>query len=73
MTKQEQLDKAAKVLWRLKKEADEAAIERCNAGDFDASERLHRIGAYLQLAYAEGRGLKVQDGGGVIQPFGGGK
>lgn len=71
---QDELDQAAKMLWRMKGRAETAAIAACEAGDFDASERLHLIAAKLHEAYALGRGLKIQAvGGGTIQPLSGGK
>jgi hypothetical protein len=71
-TPQEELDRNAKLLWRMKERAEKEAMDACKRGDFHASERLHMIAAKLHEAYALGRGLNMQSGGGIIQPFGGG-
>lgn len=70
---QTRLDKGAKALMRLMREAEQAARERCEAGDSAASARLHRMAAHMRMAYAEGRELEIRDGDGVIRPMGGGK
>ena len=66
---QNRLDLGAKTLMGLIKRAEDGAAEMCEACDFEASAKLHRVAAYMRLAYAEGRTLNV----GGIQPRGGGK
>jgi hypothetical protein len=72
-SKQNELDRNARMLWAMKKRAEAEAIAACNRGDNAASERLHLIAAKLHEAYALGRGLSIQDNDGMIQPFFGGK
>lgn len=70
---QKRLDRGAKALMRLIAEAERGAQEACDAGQFEASERLHRMAAYMRMAYAEGRGLRMEHDGEVIAPRSGGK
>ncbi len=70
---QKRLDDGAKALMRLIREAENAARDTCATGDFAASARLHRIAAYMRMAYAEGRELAVKADDGMIRPMGGGK
>ena len=73
-SKQDELDRNARVLWKMKQRAEAEAIAACKRGDMAASERLHMIAAKLHEAYALGRGIVMQDSGGMIQPmFGGDK
>lgn len=59
---QPRLDKAAKILMALIKEAEDGAEEACGAGEFETSEKLHTIAAHMRMAYGVGRGLKTSDG-----------
>lgn len=85
---QDQLDKGTKALrcaietvdW-LAAQAKAGADHLCAAGDLPASAQVRAMEASLRMgaamlteAYAKGRALQIQSGGGVIQPqFGGDK
>jgi len=87
MNDQKQLDEATAELRRiitgldrLSKLANRRADQECNAGNLGASADLRGIEASLRMAsamateaYAKGRRLEMPSGGGVIQPFAGGK
>lgn len=64
---QTRLDKGAAALLRLMKQAEKGAAEACAAGMPEAAATLHRMAAYMRLAYAEGRTL---DMGGIRPAFG---
>jgi hypothetical protein len=67
---QTRLDKGADLLMRLIRQAEAGAAEACETADFDTSAKLHRMAAWMRLAYAEGRTIRTAGG---IQPLSGGK
>jgi hypothetical protein len=67
---QERLDRGAAALKRLIRAAENGAEEACAAEDDDTATKLHRMAAYMRLAYAEGRAIRTATG---IQPQFGGK
>jgi hypothetical protein len=59
---QDRLDKGAAMLLRLIKATEQGAEEACAAGEFGASERLHKMAGHMRIAYGIGRGLVLSDG-----------
>lgn len=70
---QEKLDRGAKMIWRVKEEAERGAIAACEAGDYDTAATLHEVAGLLQIAYGKGRTITAMTDQGGIQPRGGGK
>jgi hypothetical protein len=66
---QERLDRGAGALMVLIGRAERGAAEACEAQDSDTAAKLHRMAAYMRLAYAEGRTIRTV--GGVTPQFGG--
>lgn len=68
------IDEATKTLRKLMNFAGDEADRLCGDGDTENSARFRRVQAHLTMAYAEGRTIcMVDDDGGLIQPFSGGK
>lgn len=66
---QEKLDKAAAMVMRLKRQAERAAEDYCEAGDKDTAAKLWLIAARLTEAYSIGRTIETHDG--ITAAFGG--
>lgn len=71
---QAKLDRGARSLRRMIREAMEMGDEFCEAGNARASADAWTMVSLLAAAHAHGRGLSIQTDDGVITPmFGGGK